>query len=103
MIRDAFKTRPPRKISAAATLQVSDSGAFCNATTAAFTVTLPAAAAMSGQSINAIKTDSSANVVTVKGAGSELINAANTTTLTAQYQAVELLSDGTQWFIAAKS
>ncbi len=71
-----------------------------NATGGAITLTLPPAAASTGMLLTVIKIDSSGNVVTVKGTGAELINAANTYTgLSAQYYSVTLWCDGTQWWI----
>ncbi len=74
---------------------------LANAAGGAFTVTLPAAAGVSGRVYAVVKTDSSGNAVTVKGAGSELINGGNTTSLAAQYNKVLLFCNGTQWYILA--
>lgn len=65
----------------------------------AITLTLPAASASSGLCYLVIKTDSTANVVTLKGAGTDNINAANTYTgLSTQWYAAILWCDGTQWY-----
>lgn len=72
---------------------------LCDATGAAFTVTLPAAATVSGQSISVKKTDASANAVTVDGDGAETIDGATTLPLATQYTAVTLWSDGTSWWV----
>ena len=70
----------------------------CNATGGAFTVNLPAAAGVV-QSIRVKKTDASANAITIDGNASETIDGATTRTLTTQYEAVELWSDGTGWLV----
>ena|SRR5258706_8036580 len=71
----------------------------CNANGAPFTVTLPAAASVPGQEYSFIKTDASANAVTIQGNAAELINGANTTSLAAQYNKVRIICDGTKWHI----
>jgi len=45
------------------------------------------------------KSDSSANLVTVKGNASELIDGSNTDVLSAQFQYIFFQCDGTQWWI----
>jgi len=67
---------------------------FVNATLAAITITLPAALSSFGYTITVIKTDSSANSITVKGNGSELINALNTFILSAEFQRITTESNG---------
>jgi hypothetical protein len=86
-------------LTAAATLTTADLVALCNATSASFIVTLPTAASAANKIFVAKKTDASANTVTLKGDGAELIDAANTTVLTAQWQVVRVYSNGTQWYI----
>ncbi|BFM42663.1 hypothetical protein CFS9_13040 [Flavobacterium sp. CFS9] len=72
---------------------------FADATTAAFTITLPTALSSNGYEVTVIKTDASANSVTVKGNGSQLINASNTQVLAAQYDKINVKSNGVQNFI----
>jgi hypothetical protein len=72
---------------------------LCDATGGAFTVTLPAAAGVSGQSISVKKTDASANAITVDGNGSETIDGAATLALSTRYAAVTLWSDGSNWWV----
>lgn len=88
-----------KSYSTTATLDATTTLAKCNATSAAFTVTLPPAASSTNQVYAVVKTDASANAVTVKGNGSELINAANTTSLASQYNVARLWCDGTQWYL----
>lgn len=92
-------------ISANRTLLLSDYGlngsltVYADATTAAFTVTLLPAATDLGYTTKIVKTDVSANTITVKGSGSELINNANTdTTLSTQNTSFILESNGTKHF-----
>jgi hypothetical protein len=72
---------------------------LCDATGGAFTVTLPAAAGVTGQSISVKKTDASANAVTVDGNGAETIDGAATLALATRYAAVTLWSDGSNWWV----
>lgn len=67
-----------------------------DATSAAFNVTLPAAA--SGRTVIVKKIDASANAVTVVPASGTIDGAANHA-LATQYDAVRLVSDGTNWFV----
>lgn len=78
---------------------VDDRTIFGDATGAAFTITLPTAASCPGQQFIIKKIDASANAVTVKGSGSELVDAANTLALASQYSGVILESNGTQFYI----
>lgn len=61
------------------------------------TVNLPAASG--GGRIVVKKTDSSANVVTIDGDGSETIDGSLTLVLGFQYDSVTLVSDGSDWWI----
>jgi hypothetical protein len=70
---------------------------FCDASGGAFTVTLPPVGA--DTQIVLHKTDSSGNSVTVDPNGSETINGDTTDELSAQYESIELISDGNEWFI----
>jgi len=72
---------------------------FVDATSGAVTVTLPSSSAMVGNTINVIKTDGTANTVTVKGDGSTNINQANTYLLSAQNSNVTIKSNSTQYWI----
>lgn len=70
-----------------------------DATTAAFTVTLPAAAGNSGRRIIVKKMNSNGNAVTVDGNASETIDGSTTYVISIQYETVEMVSDGTNWVI----
>jgi hypothetical protein len=72
---------------------------LCDASGAAFTVTLPAAASFTGKHYNIKKTDSSVNAVTVDGNASETIDGATTRTITIQYESIRIVCDGSNWHI----
>lgn len=70
----------------------------CDATSAAFTVTLPAVANVySGFKVTVKKTDSSANAVTVDGDGAETIEGIASVLLRNKNDCVTLVSNGTSW------
>jgi hypothetical protein len=72
---------------------------LCNATSAAFTITLPAAATNKDRIYVIKKTDASANAVTVDGNAAETIDDAATQTLASQYDSIMIVCDGTEWWI----
>jgi len=77
---------------------------LADATSVAFTVTLPtAASAGDGFVITVKKTDSSANAVTIDANGSETIDGALTQSLAGQYDNITLISNGTAWFMLGKT
>jgi hypothetical protein len=80
------------------TLTANDSVILADASGGAFTLTLPTAVGISG-TVYTIKRISASNNVTIDGAGAETIDGAATYVLTAQWQAVELISNGTSWFV----
>lgn len=88
-----------RTVTTTATAGQFDYTVLGNATGGAFTITLPAAASNPNRILAFKKIDSSANAVTVKGNAAELIDAANTNVLSAQYAAILIHCDGTQWWI----
>lgn len=78
---------------------------LCDATSAAFTLTLLAAAtAANGFELTIVKTDSTANAVTIDGNSSETIAGAATYTLSGQGDAATLMCDGSNWhFVGSKT
>jgi hypothetical protein len=70
-----------------------------NAASAAIVYTLPDAAQAVGRVLYVKKIDSSANTVTVKGVGTQLIDSANTSVITAQWATIHVISDGTSWSV----
>jgi len=70
-----------------------------DASGAARTITLPTAASAKWRKYIIKKVDASANTVTVDADGAETIDGALTYVLIAQYQSVEIQSDGSTWWI----
>jgi hypothetical protein len=70
-----------------------------DATGGAKVITLPTAIGIVGRVYVIRRVNSGGNAVTVDGAGAETINGAATYALTAQYQTVSIMSDGTNWMI----
>lgn len=71
-----------------------DTGA-CDSTT----VTLPPAASNEGRIITIKKVDDTLNPLTIDGNGTETIDGAATQVLSAQYEDITMVCDGTAWFI----
>ena len=89
-----------KTINISASYTASDEGIIiANATTGGVTITLPTASAASDRLYYIKKIDSSTNSVTIDGAGSETIDDGTTAVLSNQYEAVRLVSDGTEWWI----
>lgn len=84
---------------AAYTIGAGDSVILGNATAGAFTVTLPTAVGIAGRQYIIKKIDSSANAVTLDGAGSETIDGAATVALSAQWARSTVVSDGANWLL----
>lgn len=74
----------------------------CDASSAAFTVALPAASTATGHRLWIQKIDSSVNAVTIDGDASETINGSTTIKLASQYEIVQIYCNGTAWFIVAR-
>jgi hypothetical protein len=68
-----------------------------DATSAAFTVTLPAAKVCAGRTLAFKKIDASANAITLDANGSETIDGALTVSVSSQWQTVRLYSNGKSW------
>jgi hypothetical protein len=88
-----------------ATLTIADAGVVeVNASAGPRVITLPAASAMNGRPIpiRVVKTDNSANTVTVQRAGADLIEGVASLVLTSQFSSAALISNGvTTWYNAA--
>lgn len=77
---------------------------LCNAAGGAITANLPAAAtAGAGFTVGIMKTDATANAVTIDGSGTETINGSTTYAITSQYQVVTIRSDGSNWVVLSDS
>ena len=81
---------------AAYTATATDYTILANATTAAFSVTLPASVA--GQIYIIKKIDSSVNAVTVATTTSQTIDGVTTRVLPNQYDSLTVIGDGTNWY-----
>ena len=94
-------TLSPAIVTATATFtaDANDLVILSSATAASFTINLPAAADVSGQVYHIKKIDSSANTITVDANGSETIDGATTAVLTTQYESIQIVCDGTEWWI----
>jgi hypothetical protein len=90
------RTRP---VAASDNFWPDDYLVVCNATSGVVTMTLPAAAASQGRKLVAKKIDASANAVTVDGNGAETVDGAASVSITAQYDSVSVISDGTTWWV----
>lgn len=84
---------------AAYTAVLADYALFGDATTASFIITLPTASSASGKMYSFKKIDASANTVTIKGNGAELIDGTNTKVITTQYNGFTVVSNGTVWYV----
>lgn len=89
-----------KTVTAAYTLTFEDFAIHADATGGAFTVTLLPAADARGRDYTIKKIDATANV-TVAADGSETIDGAASVTLSTQWQAVTVRSNGTAWFVVA--
>ncbi len=86
-------------ITAGTTLTRSHRTILCNATAAAFTVTLPASANSKYQIYEIKKTNSSGNAVTIDANASETIDGDLTKALNLQNESITIQCDGTSWYI----
>lgn len=71
----------------------SDDVILCDATSGAFTITLPSAASNTGKVLRLKKTDSSTNAVTISGT----VDGITSRALDSQYETLTTFSDGTNW------
>ena len=81
------------------TVTSADSIVLANATSAAFSVTLPTAVGISGRQYTIKKYDSSSNAVSIMTTSSQTIDGAAGYSLGNQYQFIQLVSDGANWAI----
>lgn len=81
------------------TALTSDQVILVDATSAAITITLPAASGASGTRFDIKKIDSSGNLVIIDANASETIDGSLTLEIVNQYDSVTIVSNGTSWFI----
>lgn len=93
-----------KAVTAAYTLTRKDHTLLANATAASFTITLlPAGTNLTNQIISVQKNDTTANTVTIDGAGSELIDGTATITLSSPNQCVFLQAAQSGWHVIARN
>lgn len=80
-------------------IAATDNVVLLSASGGAFTATLPTAASVTGKVIIVKKTDSTLNAITIATTSSQTIDGSLTTTLNTQYEALTLVSDGSNWQI----
>ncbi|MBI2271342.1 MAG: hypothetical protein HYU69_13445 [Bacteroidetes bacterium] len=72
---------------------------LCDATSASFTINLPASTGVTDRVYIIKKTDSSGNTITVDGNASETIDGAATKIISTQYDRVTVVCDGSNWHV----
>lgn len=90
-------------VSATYTMLSTDQVILCDATSAAFSVTLLPLADCLNKVVEIVKVDSSGHAVTVDGDGTEPINGATTASLASQFSSIRLLGTATRWLILSKN
>lgn len=81
------------------TVQLTDAVIIGDATTAAFTLTLPTAVGNTGQTYRIKKKDATVNAVLVQPIASETIDGTTQAIIAAQYDSLDAISDGSNWYI----
>lgn len=98
-LRRAFQAKQvPRTLSASGSALITDYLLGCDATSAGFTVTLPTVLDARGMVLLIVKTDATANVLTIAAAGSDAVNGAATQTVSTQWGGFQLYCDGVSWY-----
>jgi len=86
-------------ITTGTTLTRSHRTVLCDATAAAFTVTLPAAANSKYQIYEIKKIDSTGNAILIDGNAAETIDGDTTKSLNLQNESITIQSNGTSWYL----
>ena len=87
-----------RSVTATGNVVSGDYLLICDATAGAITMTLPPAALVPGRIYAFKRVNSGANAVIVDPSGAETIDGAATHTLTPQWNALTIMSNGVAWF-----
>ena len=98
--RGADLISPQRSVTGAVTLDIFDRVVFADASGGNFAITLPDAADCPGKDFLILDTGSSGTITLTPDAG-DTINGSSSKTLTTQYTAIHLRSDGANWYYAA--
>lgn len=85
-----------RAVSTSQTLLTTDGTLIASGT---ITLTLPPSSGLSGKVYRIKKTDSSATTVTLDGNASETIDGSLTLAINTQYEAIEIVTDGSNWYV----
>lgn len=85
------------------TVTSSDDFLIGDATSGAFTFTLPAAASNTGKVLRFQKSDTSSNELTIDGNASETIGGTLTRKVAVRYDNITIVSDGTNWQVLANN
>lgn len=90
-----------KSISSAYSITNTDQAVLVNCTSGAVTVTLPNANGINGKIfyIKDWKGQSATHTITIATTSSQTIDGSSTQTLTTNYQAIEVMSDGANWSI----
>lgn len=86
-------------LSSNTTLDTSHHVILVDATSAQVTLTLPSATTTSARQYMIKKKDSSSNAVVVSASNSQTIDGQASTSFNTQYEAIMVVSDGSNWFI----
>jgi hypothetical protein len=84
------------------TTTANDGVITVDASGAARTITLVTAVGNAGLQYTIKKIDSSVNLVTIDGNGSQTIDGVVTTALSRQYEAITIISDGANWLVQSR-
>jgi hypothetical protein len=76
-----------------------DTGILADLTTGSFAITLPAASTMTGSFLRLTKIGSTSNILTITPNGTDKINGQSSITINKQYTSINLVSNGTNWYI----
>lgn len=82
-----------------ASLDKNQTVALCDTGSGAFTLTLPAASGCTDRLYRIKKKSGDVNVLTVDGNGAETIDGQTTILLATPYESIDVVSDGSNWFI----
>ena len=92
-------TRDVRTETGTAAVQSSDHIILCDATSANVIVQLPTSSGITGRVLTFVRTDSPGSYTcTIQTNSTETINGVDDPTLTAQYETMTIVSDGTNWY-----
>lgn len=94
-----FQKLAVRTVSGVGSATINDDVLLMDMTGGAFTLTLPTAVGNTGKVFFIKKIDSSLNIGTIDGDGTETIDGVTTKKLNTQYESWEIVSDGSNWLV----